>query len=133
MGMTMNMLMVEAESGGVFLRVGDRGEIVISVGASNPASSSTIRIDNATGSPLNGQVSRMPTRPGQTLNEVIRPAIPNNARRSISLDNFQGGEQTFLVNVSLRTTTVAYMITLTVTNAQGGQNRCRFIGVAMWP
>ncbi len=132
MGMTMNMAVVEAETGGPspFLRVGDGDEILVNVAASNPASSSVIRIDNSSGSTLSGQVSLM-TR-GNMSNSTLN--INSGRRGSIALDNNQAGEQNFLVQVSFRARAGgSYVIMLSVTNAPGGQNRCTFMGTAMWP
>src|SRR5215212_8080901 len=125
MGMTMNMAVVEAETGGPspFLRVGDGGEILVNVGASNPASSSIIRIDNSSGSTLSGQVSVMSL--GNMANRVLN--IASGRRGSIALDDSQEGEQNFMVLVSFRARAGgSYAMMFSVTNAQGGGNQCVF-------
>ncbi len=126
MGMTMNMLVLEAPTGGLLFRVGDRGEVAVNAGVSDPATSSVIRFDNSSGTTL--ILSRMPA----TTPDIM---ISDASRGSIELDNDRSGEQNFMFQVSLlnKAGMPLYMIMLSVTNALAGQNRCRFIGVAMWP
>ena len=131
MGVAMNMLVVEAESGASVFRVGDSDELTVNFGASNPATSSVIRIDS-TVDHLHGELSLMPSTHGQSPHQAF--TLGAGGRKSITLDNNVNGEQTFMVQVSLSVKggDALYTMMFSVTNTFGDQNRCRCMAAAMW-
>ena len=123
MGMVRNTQTIEAEESREMLSLAG-GEMKVSVGVSNPASSSTIRVFRPTGSDLVGGVVISGSRSGMREQPFT---VARTSPGSVSLDN-----DTFVVTFMLSAAGRSYNATLSVTPAPRNGNRVTVEASGMW-